>query len=100
MVTVADARRIALALPGAEEKDHHGRASFRVRGKIYATVPDLTHLNVMLEEGGIRDAVDRWPEACDFVYWGDKLAAVGVDLERATAAMVTTLLGDAHRRRA
>lgn len=99
-VSLAEARGIALGLAGSEEKDHHGRASFRVRGKIYATVPDPTHLNVMLDDAGIRAAVDRWPETCDFVHWGAKLAAVSVDLEGATVPMLTSLLGDAHARRA
>ena len=33
-----DVREIALALPDAIEQDHHGRPSFRVRGKIFATL--------------------------------------------------------------
>jgi hypothetical protein len=31
-------RELALALPQAEEHDHHGRPSFRVTGKIFATL--------------------------------------------------------------
>jgi hypothetical protein len=38
-VTSAEqARRLALALPEAVEQDHHGRPSFRVAGKIFATL--------------------------------------------------------------
>jgi len=40
MVTAAAARRMALALPEATEQDHHGMNSFRVQGKIFATVAD------------------------------------------------------------
>lgn len=36
MLRLDTARKLALALPEAEEKDHFGRPSFRVRGKIYA----------------------------------------------------------------
>jgi hypothetical protein len=32
------ARQIALSLPGAEEKDHFGKPSFRVNNRIFATV--------------------------------------------------------------
>ena len=32
-------RRMALALPEAEEKSHFGTADFRVRNKIFATLP-------------------------------------------------------------
>ena len=34
-----DFRRIALSLPEAEEKSHFGKADFRVRNKIFATLP-------------------------------------------------------------
>jgi hypothetical protein len=33
-------RKLALAFPGAEEKSHLGKADFRVRNKIFATLPD------------------------------------------------------------
>jgi hypothetical protein len=35
-----DVRRLALTLVGAEEMDHHGAPSFRVKGKIFCTVRD------------------------------------------------------------
>lgn len=37
-VTPAGFRRLALALPGAEEGSHFGNADFRVGGKIFATL--------------------------------------------------------------
>jgi hypothetical protein len=37
-MTVADFRRLALALPGVVEGSHMGHADFRVRGKIFATL--------------------------------------------------------------
>ena len=33
-------RSLALALPGAEEKSHFGKADFRVRNNIFATLKD------------------------------------------------------------
>ena len=35
-VSAEQLRRIALALPGASEEDHHGKPSFRVGGRIFA----------------------------------------------------------------
>ena len=61
MVSVEQARRLALALPEAVEQDHHGRPSFRVAGKIFATLWDEEHMNVMLDEGGILTAIHRIP---------------------------------------
>lgn len=39
MATAAQLRKIALALPEAEEKSHFGNADFRVRNKIFAGLP-------------------------------------------------------------
>jgi hypothetical protein len=41
-------RRMALALPEAEEKSHFGTADFRVRNHIFATLPEATHAVVKL----------------------------------------------------
>ena len=59
-----DARRLALVLPEASEQDHHGRPSFRVGGKIFATLWDEDHMNVMLDEAGILTTVQAHPEIC------------------------------------
>jgi hypothetical protein len=89
------ARRLALALPEAIEQDHHGRPSFRVAGRIFATLWDEHHLNVMLDEPGILTAVQEHPETCQEVLWGKRRAAVRVDLRRADQQLVAELLADA-----
>lgn len=94
------ARRLALALPEAVEQDHHGRPSFRVAGRIFATQWDEEHMNVMLDEGGILTAMHDAPEACTEVWWGKRLTAVRVDLRRVDAAMLAKLLAEAWERRA
>ena len=94
-MTPDQARQLALALPGAVEQDHHGRPSFRVGGKIFATLWDAEHMNVMLDEGGILTAVEANPEACEKVYWGKRLAAARVDLGRVSASLLKGLLEDA-----
>ena len=100
MIDVADARRLALALPDAVEQDHHGRPSFRVRGRIFATLWDPGHMNVMVDEPGIRTAVEAHPAACAEVWWGKRLAAVRVALARADEALLGELLEDAWERKA
>jgi hypothetical protein len=94
------ARQLALALPEAVEQDHHGRPSFRVAGKIFATLWDEEHMNVMVDEGGIHTAVEGRPQTCEEVWWGRRLAAVRVDLRRIDAEDLTELLTDAWERRA
>jgi hypothetical protein len=95
MITPEQARQLALALPEAVEQDHHGRPSFRVAGKIFATQWDEQHLNVMLDGDGIRTAINDEPETCAEVWWGKRLAAVRVDLRRADADTLESLLADA-----
>jgi hypothetical protein len=94
-VTANQARALALALPEAVEQDHHGRPSFRAGGKIFATLWDAEHLNVMLDEGGVHTAVQANPGICEEVYWGKRLAAVRVDLDQADASLLKGLLEDA-----
>lgn len=88
-------RRVALALPEVVEQDHHGRPSFRVGGKIFATLWDADHVNVMLDEAGIRTTVDLDPRVCEEVWWGRQLAAVRLDLRSADAGVLAELLEDA-----
>lgn len=94
-ITPEQARELALALPEALEQDHHGRPSYRVAGKIFATQWDESHLNVMLDEGGILTAIESRPDACEEVWWGKRLAAVRVDLDRVDAETLAGLLVDA-----
>jgi hypothetical protein len=95
MVSTARLRQLALALPEAVEQDHHGRPSFRVAGKIFATLWDEHNANVMLDVDGILTAVQAEPAVCSEVYWGKRLAAVRVDLRRASEKLVAELLADA-----
>jgi hypothetical protein len=97
---VRAAHAFALTLPEAVEQDHHGMASFRVRGRIFATVPDEDHLRIMVDEGEIRAAVADDPEAFAAFWWGSRLACVVVDLRRAPDDHVRELLTEAWRRKA
>src|SRR5262249_58080321 len=57
MISTDQARQFALDLPGTVEQDHHGRPSFRVTKRIFASLWDERHMNVMLDEPGIMTAV-------------------------------------------
>jgi hypothetical protein len=91
---------LALELPEAVERDHHGRPSFRVGGRIFATLWDQDHMNVMLDEPGILTAVQDHPEVCAEVWWGKRLAAVRVDLRLASSDLLASLLADAWEQKA
>jgi hypothetical protein len=95
MVTDTSARELALALPDAIEQDHHGFPSFRVAGRIFATLPSSDRLRAMLDEPGIRSAAANWPDTCREFYWGKRLACVEINLDVADESLVSELLGEA-----
>jgi hypothetical protein len=100
VVSHEEARRLALALPEAVEQDHHGRPSFRVAGKIFATLWDEEHMNVMLDEGGVLTTVHHDPETYEEVWWGKKLSAVRVKLPLVESQPLAELLAEAWELRA
>ena len=91
--------QIALALPDSIEQDHHGRPSFRVAGRIYATVWDPTHVNIMLDEERTGSLARQSPALCREVRWGGRVACVQIDLHQARPALVRELLREAWQRR-
>jgi hypothetical protein len=99
-VSPDEARSLALSLPEAVELDHHGRPSFRVGGKIFATLWTEQRMNVMLDEDGIRTAVERAPDTCVEVWWGKRLTAVGVSLAHTDRDFLSDLLADAWEHKA
>ena len=100
MVSRERVRQLALALPATVEMDHHGRPSFRVDGRIFATLWDESHMNVMLDEPGIHTAVQGNPDACEELWWGKRLRAVHVTLDRVEESLAAELLTDAWEQKA
>jgi YjbR len=99
MLSSQEARRLALSLPEAIEQDHHGRPSFRIAGRIFATLWDEDHMNVMVDEPGILTAVQSHPEVCAEVWWGKRLSAVRVTLSASGHDLLADLLADAYERK-
>jgi hypothetical protein len=100
-MTTQDVRRMALALPETTEAPHHDRTSFRVGGRIFATVPpDGDSVNVMLGEEKARAAADDAPGEVELLWWGKRLSGVRIALAGADPALVAELLEEGWRRRA
>ena len=92
-MTPDDVRRLALALPDATEAPHFQYTSFRVRGKIFATMPptgDVLHL--FLAETAREQALALHAAFVDKLLWGGKVVGVRVALAKADARVVTALL--------
>ncbi|MGO8869985.1 MAG: MmcQ/YjbR family DNA-binding protein [Acidimicrobiales bacterium] len=100
MITPARLRDLALALPEAVQEERHGMDSYRVRGKIFATVPDRHHVRVMVDEAEIRAAVAEDLATFEAVRWGARLACVAVDLRRVPPDVLRQLLAEAWARKA
>jgi hypothetical protein len=100
MVDLNELRYLALSFPDTTEDDHHDRPSFRVCGKIFATLPDDQHMNVMLDAQQARDALASSPGACVELWSGDHVAGVTIDLAGADLDLLATLLTLAWRRKA
>jgi hypothetical protein len=80
--------------------DHHGRPSFRVKDKIFSTIWDEFHLNVMLDPLRIRDMGKRHSHMCKEIWWGQRLACVQVDIRYANLKFVRSLMREAWQRKA
>src|ERR1035438_841809 len=98
MATLDQVRKLALSLPEANEQDHHGMSSYRVREKIFATVPDDDHIRIMVDEPEILAAVARHPTLCEKFYWGRRLACVVVTFGSASPELLRELLTEAWLR--
>ena len=98
---IGEARHYALSLPEVTEEPHHQLSSFRVRGKIFATVPtDEEHLHIFVSEEERQIAITINPETYEKLWWGKKVVGVRVTLSKAEAADVEKMLTTAWRRKA
>jgi hypothetical protein len=101
MGDIDGARRFALSLPAASEEPHHDMSSFRVAGKIFATVtPDETRLHVFVDEPEISASVAEDPAAFEPLLWGKSVRGVRILLAAAPDDRVRELLAESWRRRA
>jgi hypothetical protein len=95
------ARAFALSLPGSAEAPHFDMSSFRVHGRIFATVPpDDEHLHVFVDEGEVRAAVAEDPAAFEPLLWGQRLRGLRIRIAAAPDRRIAELLEESWRRRA
>ena len=100
-VSAATVRRLALELPESTEAPHHDMTSFRVAGKIFATLPPGTgRLHVFLPEDEVAAYCAEFPVAVEELWWGKRLRGCRVVLRRADRALVRELLNESWRRKA
>jgi len=92
---------MALALPEVIEAPHFEYASFRVKGKIFLTVPpDERHVHVFVDEQERLLAIAMYPDSIEPLRWGEKIFGVRVDLARTDPKAVEHLVRMAWRYKA
>ena len=91
-MNIHQVRRFALSLPKVTEAPHHNYGSFRVRGKIFVTVPpDQEHIHVFVEEQEREVALALEP-GCVEKLWGGKVVGLRVALAHAKPMLVKSLI--------
>ena len=100
-MTIDDVQRLALALPEVVKEPHFQMSSFRIRGKIFATVPpDNEHLHLFVAELEREKMLTLHPEAYEKLWWGKKVVGLRVNLSVANNNDVRELLQSAWLLRA
>jgi hypothetical protein len=96
-VKLEEVRKVVLALPDTTEEPHHNFGSFRVRGKIFVTIPpggELLHVFLPAEQRELALALD--PEFLEPLQWGSKVLGVRARLSQARKATLLSLVRAAH----
>jgi hypothetical protein len=100
-LTLAQVRRLALALPETTEAPHFDRTSFRIRGKIFVTArPDEPFIHVFVGEDAREPALAMHPDSMTKLLWGGKVVGLRIALTSAPAAAVEDLVRAAWRYKA
>jgi hypothetical protein len=94
-------RHHALSLPEVTEEPHFQYSSFRVRGKIFVTVPpDEKHIHVFVGEEQREPALAMYPQFLEKLNWGAKVVGLRVKLAPATSSIVNRLINLAWQNKA
>ena len=98
---MATVRRFALSLPEVTEEPHFDKSSFRVAGRIFATVPPGGRsLHVFVNEDQRDLMVSAEPKTYERLWWGKKVVGLRVALSRARSGDVKELLQSAWQEKA
>ncbi len=94
-------RKLALSLAEVTEEPHHDFGSFRVRGKIFVTVPPGEQIiHVFLPEPIREKTLAIYPDCTEKLLWGQKALGLRVWLRRAPAPVVKELIKHAWEHKA
>ena len=93
-------RKHALSLEAVTEEPHHNYSSFRVRGKIFVTIPpDEKFIHVFVGEEDREQALAIYPDFIEKLLWGTKVLGLRVSLGTAKPTVVKSLVSRAYETR-
>lgn len=93
-------RKHALAMEATTEEPHHDYSSFRVRGKIFVTIPPgEAFIHVFVGEEDRARALAMYPEFIEKLMWGSKALGLRVALDQAEPSVVKALVTRAYETR-
>ena len=89
---MATVRKHAMSLADVTEQPHFKFSSFRVKGRIFVTVPPGDEIiHVFVGEEDRERALAMYPEWAEKLLWGGKVVGLRVTLEDAVPAAVKSL---------
>ena len=93
-------RKYAMSLEAVTEEPHHTYSSFRVRGKIFVTIPpDREFIHVFIGEEEREPALAMHPDSVEKLLWGGKALGLRVRLANSQPALVKLLVAKAYETR-
>ena len=94
-------RQFALSLPEATEEPHFHYASFRVKGRIFVTMPPgEKYAHIFVDDEQRDEAINLYPRSVETLLWGKKAAGVRVLLSKTPSRFVRDLTLCAWKRKA
>jgi hypothetical protein len=97
----ATVRKFALSLPEVSEEPHHNFNSFRVRGKIFVTVPPgEAHIHLFVSEQQREQALVLHADFAEKLLWGGKVVGIRIALASANSAAIKRIVHSAWRNKA
>jgi hypothetical protein len=97
----ATLHKFAMSLPEVTEAPHHNFGSFRVRGKIFVTVPpDRVHVHVFVSEAHREQALAMHPGFTEKLLWGGKVVGLRVHLAQGDVSAIKQLVRQAWHHKA
>lgn len=96
----ATIRKYAMSMEAVTEEPHHDYSSFRVRGKIFVTIPPGNEfIHVFVGEDVREIALAMHPDSTKKLMWGSKALGLRINLASSQPAMVKSLVAKAYETR-